>query len=180
MLYLLTPSSNLHFGVDCCIIFLAYTSCICRWFCSFHFPCSYCKLLHSVGFPCCTYRLLVYMRFIYFIVSCSLVGSPVVDIITATSKWKWHSYRSEFNRVRSLPSLSEWWGGVFFVVSGRSRIFQSQGQWHVRRALQVKDSCQVHYDPIDFKLMVQKWRNLDITLAKDILVNKWSSVLILM
>ena len=53
---------------------------------SWHFLCSYCALLHSTGFPCCTHRLLVYMCFISFIVSCSLVGSPVVDISTASNK----------------------------------------------------------------------------------------------
>jgi len=35
------------------------------------------------------------MCLIYFIVSCSLVGSPVMDTSAATSKWKWQFYRSE-------------------------------------------------------------------------------------
>ena len=35
----------------------------------------------------------------------------------------------------------------------------------------MKSSCQVQYEPIDLKLMVQKWRKLDIELAEDMLVN---------
>jgi len=38
------------------------------------------------------------MCFISFIVSCSLLGSPVVDISTATNKGKWQFYRSELQR----------------------------------------------------------------------------------
>jgi hypothetical protein len=40
-------------------------------------------LLHLLGFTCGTHRLLVDMCLISFIVSCSLVGSSVVDISTA-------------------------------------------------------------------------------------------------
>jgi hypothetical protein len=54
------------------------------------------SFVHSVD--CCTHMLLVDMCFIFFIVSCSLVGSPVVDISTATNKWKCQSYRSELQR----------------------------------------------------------------------------------
>jgi len=37
---------------------------VCRWLYYLHFLCCYCCLLHSVGFPCSTHRLLVYMFFI--------------------------------------------------------------------------------------------------------------------
>jgi len=50
--------------------------------------------LHLRGFPCGTHMLLVDMCFISFIVCCSLV----VDISTATNKWKWPFYRSELQR----------------------------------------------------------------------------------
>jgi len=52
----------------------------------------------ALGFPCGTHRLLVDMCFISFIVSCSLVGYPIVDISTRTNKWKWQFYRSELQR----------------------------------------------------------------------------------
>jgi len=46
----------------------------------------------------CTHRLLVDMCFISFIVPCSLLGSPVMDISTAANKCIWQFYRSELQR----------------------------------------------------------------------------------
>ena len=40
----------------------------------------------------------------------------------------------------------------------------------------MNSSCQVQYELIDFKLMVQMWRKLDIKLAKDILIKLIASL----
>jgi hypothetical protein len=95
---LLPPQKNLHvtsFCVLCidCILLLTvalsfYLShlAICSCLYWLHLLCLWCRLLHLLGFLCCTHRLLVVMCFISFVVSCSLVGSPVADISTATDK----------------------------------------------------------------------------------------------
>ena len=72
--YSLTLLSNmcpvywLHFNADCCIIFLAYTSCLLQVVLFIAFP-VFILQTTALGFPCCTHRLLVDMCFISFILA---------------------------------------------------------------------------------------------------------------
>ena len=94
-MYFLTPYSNMCLCIACILVLIVASSslfphlAICGWVYYLHFLCCYYGLLHSISFPCCTHRLLVYMCFIFFIVSSSLFGYPVAYISSATNKWNW-------------------------------------------------------------------------------------------
>jgi hypothetical protein len=96
------PSIMCVLCIDCILVLTVASSsmltrlAICSWLYSLHFFCSYCGLLHSTGFPCCTHRLLVHI--VAFLLL--YLAPPVADISTATDMWKWQSYRNELQRTK--------------------------------------------------------------------------------